>query len=459
MWGDMMRAAESMPPQLMENFEKTFKITSTTNEMKVVATTTGQHGSDKFMIQGVATDSADKAAGKLRGQHADRRRIVVDEAQDVADSIYTAFSNAMSAPDFVGILLSNPVEKLSAFGDWCKPKGGWHTITESSVHWETEKPDGICLHFDGLQSPNLKAGKDLFPFLFTQKYCDGIRATFGENSVQWWMYVRGFFPPDGVVARVWPSSALELADHSIEFDYLPQGVASLDPAFEHDDCVLTIGKLGKLRDGKSCICATESIKILTATGEGQKPKEYQIAKEVMRICKERNVAPENFIQDTTGNGRGVFGVLQVEWSPKINGVSYAGEATERPMRLNDPKPAKDQVKYFVAELWFRASFLASEGMLCGLKNLDPRTRDDLSARRYEVKKHLMEVETKKDMKARLNHSPDYGDSFVQFGELMIRKGLLGSIPGVKNLHKWDHFKRLAQKASARFSEATEYTHA
>ncbi len=72
MWGDMMRAAESMPTQLLDNFEKTFKITSTTNEMKVVALTAGTHGTDKFMIQGVATDSADTSAGKIRGQHADR---------------------------------------------------------------------------------------------------------------------------------------------------------------------------------------------------------------------------------------------------------------------------------------------------------------------------------------------------------------------------------------------------
>lgn len=465
MWGDMMRAAESMPPQLLENFEKNFKITSTTNEMKVVSIASGQHGTDKFMIQGVATDSADTSAGKIRGQHADRRRIIVDEAQDVAEAIYTAFSNAMSAPDFLGVLLSNPVDRNSVFGNWCKPKGGWDTICDTTVKWETEKPNGICLHFDGLQSPNLKLGFDRYPFLFTKAYCDTVRAVNGEESLEWWMYVRGFFPPDGLVPRVFPSSTIAKAEQFEEFDFRPTPVASLDPAYESDDCVLTLGLLGTLRNGNPCLRATKSIKIKLADGPGQKPKEYQIAHEVMRICKEEGVIPENFIMDTTGNGRGVYAVLQTEWSMDVQKLEYGGEATERPLRMNDTKPANEQVRYFVAELWFRASFLCQEGMLCGVKQLDEKTVEDLNSRQYTIKQSgehkLMFVETKSEMKKRLGRSPDYGDSFVQFGELMVRKGLLKGMIAKKTVagnSRWDRFKKLAKKASSRYSESAEYAH-
>ncbi len=465
MWGDLMRAAESMPPQLMDNFEKTFKITSTTNEMKVVATTSGLHGSDKFMIQGVATDSADKSAGKIRGQHADRRRIVGDEAQDIAEAIFTAFSNAMSAPDFIGVLLSNPVDRNTPFGKWCKPKGGWDSIADTTVHWETDKPNGICLHFDGLQSPNIKLGEDKYPFLFTRAYCETIRQVNGEDSLEWWMYVRGFFPPDGIVPRVFPASTLSKGETLAEFDFNPIPVASLDPAYESDDCVLTLGLLGTPMGGVPCIRATDSIKIKLKEGPGSEPKEYQIAHEVMRICAENRISPENFIMDTTGNGRGVYAVLQVEWSRLVQKIEYGGEATERPLRITDPKPAKEQVRYFIAELWFRASFMMQEGMLCGLKQLDPKCLEDLNSRRYTIKQEgtikLMHVETKPEMKKRLGRSPDFGDSFVQFGELMVRKGLLKGVADSKPKatgSRWDAYKKLAKKASSRYSEANEYSH-
>lgn len=460
MWGDMMRAVESIEhPALKANVRNLFKITNSTNELKLQLSAKDVHGDDKFMVQGVATDSGDKNAGKIRGQHADRRRIAVDEAQDVAAAIYSAFANATSAPEFVGVLLSNPVEKLTDFGNWCKPKGGWGSIHDTDLWWETETPGGVCLHFDGLQSPNIKAGTTLFPFLLTQEYVDFIRAKFGEASLEWWMYIRGFFPPDGTVSRVWPSATIELAQKAPEFDFPPQGVASLDPAYEHDDCVLTLGLLGRLRNGKSCIRATKQVKIALKEGPGQPLKDRQIADEVMRICREANIPPENYIQDTTGNGRSVYALLYEGWSQKIHKLEYGGAATERPLRLNDSKPSSEQVKYFVAELWFRASYLASDGMLCGLANCDPRTIEDLSTRRYTIKQDgdkgkVMVVETKDEMKKRLNRSPDFGDSYCQFGELMARKGLLGDIISTGHKLGWSHLRNKAIKAAERFEEKT-----
>jgi hypothetical protein len=457
MWGDMMRAVESIEnPALVNTIRHLFKITNTSNELKL-SNAGASRGDDKFMIQGVATDSADKSAGKIRGQHADRRRILVDEAQDVASAIYMAFANATSAPDFVGVLLTNPVEKLSDFGNWCKPKDGWGSVHDTDLMWETETPGGVCLHLDGLQSPNITEGKTLFPFLLTQDYVDFIRNKFGEGSIEWWCFIRGFFPPDGTVSRVWPSATIEAALKANEFDFPPQGVASLDPAYEHDDCVLTLGLLGRLRDGRPCIRATSQHKILTVEGPGKPLKDRQIADQVKAMCIQGGVPPENYIQDTTGNGRSVYALLSEGWSPKIHKLEYGGSATDRPLRLNDPKPAEEQVKYFISELWFRASYLAADGMLCGLKNCDPKTIEDLHARRYTLKqdgdRKLMIAESKDEMKKRLGRSPDGGDSYMQMGELMVRKGLLGDVYiGGKGtgLSRWDACKKLAIKASSRW---------
>lgn len=458
MWGDMMRAIEAIEhPALAAVIQKLFKITNTSNEMKF-ASATSSHADDKFMIQGVATDSADKTAGKIRGQHADRRRIIGDEAQDIAPAIYKAIANAISAPDFVGGLLSNPVEKLSEFGNWCKPKNGWDSIHDTDLFWETETPGGVCLHFDGLQSPNIKAGKTLFPFLLTQEYVDFIRTKYGEDSLEWWMFVRGFFPPDGIVARVWPNATLDKARAELNFDFPPQPVASLDPAYEHDDCVLTLGLLGRRRDARPCLCLTRQVKI-KVTSSAEETKDMQIAREVMRLCLEAQVIPDNYIQDTTGNGRSVYALLHNMWSKKIQKCEYGGSPTERPLRLNEQKPASEQVKYFVDELWFRASYLAADGLLCGFKNLDERGQEDLGARRYTIRQagdhKVMVMETKDELKKRLGRSPDYGDSLCQLGELMVRKGLLGELAKGKSTGASGSKKR-AIKAASRYD--SEYTH-
>jgi hypothetical protein len=460
MWGDMMRALEAIEnPALVQVIQNMFRITNTSNEMKF-ASATESHGDDKFMIQGVATDSADKTAGKIRGQHADRRRIIGDEAQDIAPAIYKAIANAISAPDFIGGLLSNPVEKLSEFGKWCEPINGWSSVHDTDLSWLTKTPGGICLHFDGLQSPNIKAGKTIFPYLLDQAYIDFIRTRFGEDSLEWWMYIRGFFPPDGTVARVWPNATLEKAKAAAEYDYPPEVVASLDPAYEYDDPVLTIALIGRLRDSRPCCMAKKQHRIKLGQSDVM-TKDRQLANETMRICKDEGVLPENFICDTTGNGRSVFALLFESWSNKIQKLEYGGAATERPLRLNDPKPSNEQVKYFVAELWFRASYLAADGLLCGFSNLDPKCEDDLSARRYTIKqdgeRKVMVVETKDEMKKRLGRSPDYGDSLCQLGELMVRTGLLGDVlPNTGIKKRWDQAKRLAKKAASRFSEKTEH---
>lgn len=459
LWGDMLRAIENLNPVIQKAFLSRYRITNSTNEMRLSIVDPTIIGLDKFNIQGVATDRGDTSAGKLRGLNTDRRRIVGDEASDIADSIFLALTHADGSPDFIGLLLTNPVEKQSALGDHCQPIGGWGSITDTDLFWETKKTGGICLHFDGLQSPNIKAGNDsAFPYLITQRYIDTVRKDDGEGSLRWWMLVRGFFPPDGLVAKIWTSSDIEKAKANVEFDFDPTPCATLDPAFESDDCVIHFGLLGRLRDGRPCCRATESQTLKLTVGPNEIPKDYQVARQVIALCKERGITPDNFIMDETGNARGVLAILRMEWSPQVQGICYGGEATERPLRLDDPMKANERVKYFVTELWFRAAYLARDGMLCGLGNVDPKTQVDLAARRYEMKNGRMIAFSKILVKETLGRSPDNGDAFCQFGELMVRKGLIGAVLAKAGGNKWSDLRKLAKKANSRFSEKLEFSH-
>lgn len=456
MWADLMAAVESAA------FACPGLIRTSSNEMKIIHGDKDARALDKFIIEGFATSRTADSAGRIQGKHALRRRVVLDEAQELPDIIYRALANAMSAPDFHGILLANPVDKMTEFGGMCEPANGWASMHDSDLFWTT-KDGGICLHFDGLQSPNIKAGKTIFPFLIRQDYIDEIRANYGEDSLEWWMYVRGMFPPDGIVARVFPDVIIDRMLPEATFDFPPVKCASLDPAFEWDDCALGFAEYGKKRNGDTALNCKKSEKVQTKSGPGFEPKDYQIAHYVMKRCQEEGVTPDNFIMDKTGGGRGVFAILQKEWSYDIHGVEYGGAPTDRMLKRGETDKCEDLFMYFVTELYFRLRAFAEEGLVGGLGNFDKKTKEDLGARRYTVRKSgeksRQVIESKADVKKRLGRSPDFGDMATQFGELLARKGILAGNTRTQAMRtKWAKAKAAAIKAGRALNEATEFAH-
>jgi hypothetical protein len=446
MWSDLLTAHETA------SCKYPFLVRSSTNEMRLFPAEAAHGAEEKFQIHGMAISRTKDAEGRIRGGHAPRRRIILDEAQDVADTVYEAAVNPMSAPDAKMVLLSNPVERISRFGDECEPKEGWGSVSDGDLVWETRK--GVCLHFDGLQSPNIKVAGANFTGLLTAKTVEEVKREHGENSVSWWKLIRGFWPPDGMVSHIFPASVIDKMMKVIVFDFPPVACASLDPAFEYDEAVMHLGELGGRRGGQLAVNGTRTCVMQYNVSKGSEPKDYQLAHWVMRECRAVNMKPEHFIMDTTGGGRGTFAILQKEWSPLIQGVDYAGAASERPLRTDQPGKCHEMFRWFVTELGFRARACGEDGMIGGLVNLDRRTQDDLHARRYEVveatKGSLRMAENKKDVRARIGRSPDCGDSLVQFGELLIR---LKSWPGAGSLppkattsQLWSRHRERAKKA-------------
>ena len=460
MWSDLLKAVES------EAIKDPFLIRSTTNECRIFPEQFKGLAGEKYQIHGMSISRTSDAEGRIRGGHADRRRIILDEAQDMAKAIFDALPNPMSARDAKAVFLSNPIERVSEFGAWCEPKDGWSSVNETDLHWPTKK-GGICLHLDGLQSPNIRAGRTVFPYLLTQQSIDEIVTAHGRDSVQFWALVRGWFPPDGMVSRVFPSGALERGKPAMTFDFQPQMCASLDAAFEFDNCVLHLADLAMPVYGERQykISGRETIVFKFDASLNSEPKDYQIAHWIMVECRTRGIIPKHFIMDTTGNARGVFAILQKEWSKDVQGVDYGGAATDRMLRGDDQRKCSDIYKWFISELWFRASEYMKAGILGGLDKLDARTIEDLSVRRYELvqgsKTKLMVVEPKPEVKKRLGRSPDFGDAFVQFGELLIR---LGTVPGggrwnaLQAKSKWERQKERVLKINGRHSEAKEYAY-
>lgn len=456
MWSDLMRAAETA------KIQQPFTIRNSTNELRVYPAQVSRESGEKYQIKGMALDRGTDAAGRIKGAHAPRVRLFIDEAENVPAVIYDAIDNPMSAPDAKAVMLFNPLLWTSPAGKLCLPKGGLESISPNDLFWETKL--GICLHFDGLQSPNIIQSKKVYTGLLTQQVIDDVIAKHGLNSVAYWSRIRGYPPPDGMVSQIFPSQIIEKAKPAIIFDFQTEPCLTLDPAFGGDNCVVIFGQKGKLRDGRTAITATGSEIIKFSVGENTALIDHQITERVLTLCKAKGVKPSNFIMDRSGPGRGVYAALYKEWSPEIHGVDYGGSATDRPVRSDEKELASEIYERFTTELWYRARESVADGILGGLSMVDERAVEELSSRLYETKEvthgTVIVAETKAEMKKRLGHSPDFGDAFVQFAELLIREG---HGPGrakkvVGTSTKWQRQRTRAIQAGKRYSEKSEFAH-
>jgi hypothetical protein len=416
---------------------------------------------DKYVIEGIATDRGQDAVEKIQGVHSRKRRyVVIDEAQGTPEAIFEATSNLMTDPDFRKVDLANPTRRYSTLGNWCEPKGGWESVDADTAFWETKK-GGICIHLDGLKSANIKAGRTLFPFLIRQDYLDSVAKAFGIDSPRWWTFVRGWFAPEGLFGIIFPSTVLTKAERKFVYQLPPTKVAALDPAFEGGDkCALVLGEYGEANGSKWAVNVTESVNIKVAVNDKSDPLDYLIAREVMKVCKERGVEPQNFIIDTTGAGRGVAAILEKEWSRLIHKCSFGGAATERKLKVSDTDTSDQLFDRFVSELWWAGRAWMEEGLVGNVTSEFKTMREQLGARQYEtVKDKKISIETKKDMRERVGYSPDEGDGFCMLIELLRRKGATaGSANSAATGSRDDMLKKRAIRYSRIVNPDKEYRH-
>lgn len=378
---------------------------------------------DKYIIEGIATDRGQEAVEKIQGNHSRIHRYVfIDEAQGTPPAIFDAAANLMTDLDFREVQLANPTKKFSEFGTWCEPVAGWGTLDpEIDFVWLTKK-GGICVRLDGLRSPNIRYGKNVFPFLLRQDYIDSVVVSFGKDSPRYWTYVRGWFAPDGTSGIVIPQTLVSRAEKPINFKYPPRRIAALDPAFEGgDQCILSIAEY----DSEFRMNMVEEEAIKCVVSETSDPLDRLIALEVVRLCKDvyKIESPSDLIIDATGAGRGVVAFIQVEWGREVERCQFGGAVTERYLKVGDPTPCTELFDRFVTELWWAARAFFEEGMIGGLGDKFKMLRQDLVAREYEsVREKKVAVEKKTEMKSRIGRSPDNGDAFVMLVELLRRKG-------------------------------------
>lgn len=377
---------------------------------------------DKHTIECVAAEHKDSQS-KVQGRHAEETCLVIEEADNrMSESVWTAESNLATSGNFQVVALANPFDRSSKFGQACQPENGWDNADPDTwKEWDTHF--GHVVRMDGFDCPNYKAKKTIVPFLLRWEWFEETLRTKGEMSPEWWAYGRGWFPPTGVSAAIWPLEVINAAlGRKLEFYAYAERIAALDPAFEGGDkCVLLVGRLGRMAGAvhRPALMAEEWVYLKRR--DLSIPVTHDIAHQVMEELSKREIPPEKFIMDGTGNAIGLRDVLAMEWvkelGRKVNfrSVVFAGNPTEEKILAEDSRKASERFDRLVTEMCHASMEWARSGCL-GVMDAPPDLRLQLEARlgslgnrRNQAGEALKRAETKVEMRARGYHSPDEYD--------------------------------------------------
>jgi hypothetical protein len=366
-----------------------------------------------------------EAIGKLVGIKARRLILLADELPELPESIlHAAYTNLATNPSFQMIALGNPASHFDAFGMFSEPKEGWGSVTENDMEWETKR--GWCIRFDARRNPNLY-NPGSAPWMPDRSTIEAARRDYGDDSLMFCRMFKGWWAAEGTNDGIYTEADIlkGCGSAEVKFDKPPVMVAALDPSFTNggDRSMATFGKLGEV-GGTKVLQITEHVVIAEEMTDKETPRTAQIAKKFADECKKRGVKPENASLDVTGAGTPFKDVLSMEWSPKVLGINFAGQASEKPVSAHDRTLCKDKFANRMTELWWGGVELLRSGQL---KGISPELAKEMTARKYVIKTGgKTKVEPKEDYRVRVGRSPDLADSaFILIELCKVRHGLLG----------------------------------
>lgn len=367
--------------------------------------------------------------------------LIVDEATGCAPSILEAYRMNLK-PGNAGhcqlIMLGNPASRFDTLGEFCKPVGGWDTVSLIDMEWETAT-GGLCIRFDGEQNPRITQKNEKLNWMLRQEDIDLMKRTYGENSAYYWRMARGMWAVSSEDSGVYSESDIissGATEKAVWGFQTPVLLASLDPSFAAggDKASCTFGKFGKDPSGMQVLEVVEEINIPYDLNLKEIPINYQLVRNWKKECEKRGIRPENAVFDSTGGG-GPFGdIIRMEWSPRVLAVSSGGKAAKVP--INEKSPDGRQMlaseRFFnkATELWMGAMpFLRSRQ----IKGMATPLSKQICSRQYDKSgakdARMLRIEGKRIFRGREGKSPDESDSFFLLIELA--KTRLGFKPAEK----------------------------
>ena len=323
--------------------------------------------SDDCYAMGLSADSADQ----FQGFHSPNVFIVVDEAEGVSDEIFEAIESVMTSADPLLLLIGNPTTMTGAFRRaFHEERSLYRTITISA-----------------LDSPNVRAGRVVFPGLTTAQWVQERREIWGEDNPVYRARVLGEFPEQGedtlLSLRDIEAAAQRSVEETVAGDDGPEAVVlSVDVARFGSDRSVILRRRGS---------RVEDIRVLSRLDT------MQLAGRVADAIRE--FSPQQVYVDEIGVGAGVVDRLRQLGHP-VRGVNVAHKARQSGRFANKR-----------AEGYWELMERFSSGRIV-IPN-DNQLIGELAALRYGYDgQNRIQMEGKDEMRNRGLPSPDKADALM-----------------------------------------------
>lgn len=379
------------------------------------------------LIAGAPT-KAQESVAKMIGFKNERLILIADELPELSDAIVeAALTNLTLNPYFQLIGLGNPKNHFDPMSRMTIPKNGnWDSVNVDTGGWETKL--GYNLHFDGLKSPNVMAGKNLYPGIIgADKVTEAINRV-GEKSSGFWRMIRGFYCPAGEDDCIYSDIQLETSGAMQTlgngFSWLDNSctpVSALDPSFTNggDRSCMVWGLMGKNLEGQKTLLILGH----EALFEDAENKKLGHSEQIIAQFKDRSfklgVQPKHMAFDSTGGGKPFGDIVDAVISKDVLHVDFGGRPSDMAVSAYDKTPATERYINRVSELWYGSHEYFRTGQIKGITR---ELANEMCQRKKTEEKGSglqlrIRVESKREMKARNLPSPDLADSFFILVEL------------------------------------------
>ncbi len=354
---------------------------------------------DKWYLIGFTTKetgaSKEAQGGKFSGFHSQNMCIIVSEAQAIEDNIVDQIDGVIASATGkrLVIYIGNPTRAKGRFAKGLR-----------------DKKNNIVFNFSCLDNPNYKHRKEMIPGLASYAWVEDKRRKWGEDDPRWYGRVLGQIPETSVNTVL---GADEIEHMKSRHGFLSQHAAnagvSLDPAGEGiDDNIMMGGNGGE---------------ILETVAKTKVPPSTSAIKAV-ELCK--GINGSFIIIDCDGVGIGTYQELKKLSPHYLNGIQI--------IKFHGSAPSEFEVdgKRVYQNMRAEAAFVTKQRGKDGRAALDvgdSELIEDLGEEEYFTNKRgLIQIESKEDIKDRLERSPGRGDAYKML-QWAFSKGykLIGSV--------------------------------
>lgn len=383
----------------------------------------------------IAKDSSgDTALSTIQGSKNHYVLWVLDEMAQMNQGVTRPCGNLSENPHFHFVGIGNANEPTDPHGEACMPEGGLDSLSlERDRNWESAMGHSV-LFLHGEETPNnhpfvdqeaiVKATDYPFPYaskrltteMSAREYGHG-NVEEGKNTVDYWKFCIGFWAPASASSSLYSSGLFS----SYGATQLTETIFSGKRGFGAGDFGFSAGgdhntflgaKTGMAEKGNQIIHFDSDTVRLKISATAKEEFIRQSAMKFVDLIRERNVNFKDFGCDTGNDGALTMNEMsKYGKTHDFVGISSIGSAGD-----------SDRYANKVTELWFRGRDLVKTGICRGI-NTKSNYYQQLIKRRYSRVGKKYVIETKKEMKKRIGHSPDDADAFIYLCWMLIRSGL------------------------------------